>query len=408
MFPVRRKISALLAGAALSIGALGCGTDFGEPGPSWRAFDLTFYASPPPQAAIVLVVDDRSGKSATDLRAGMGAAMRELGSDAVRAAAGTAPDWAAWHPIDVAVVIVPASAASLDTVISPAHDPRLAWTTNRATPNTAEDVALAVEEHVRHLAAPEGSPFQPLARAREVVDLLTSPFPSASAAKEALRAAVSPRAKRIAVAIVASTDDASPGPTKSHRLPPEITVIGLATSQRDPSDEADPLVYPRLVDWSDGMLGAPFPSNCDTDPRPPFLLFGRQCRGFGESPCLDYTIAESAPGLGRCLIQITTPEPVMCDPSRGWIDPLASNGMRRPRVTKKGERICEVSPVDASVMDACIHDERCTDCGAGWCVSEVPRAKECRGGALLPIRWAGGALPAPGTVHLTCLQKGAP
>jgi len=392
---VRRGLVAHIATAACFTGALGCEPDFGEPGLSWRGFQTSWRTLSPPQAAIVLVVDDRSSAGAVELRAGMGAAMRHLGADALRAAGGSDPDWAAWHPMDVTVTIVPASAASLDAAITAASDPRLGWTTNRATPATAEDLARAVEEHVRDLAAPEGAPFQPLARAREV--------------ERSLRAAGFPRAKRIAVAIVASTDDASPGPTRSYRLDSGTAVIGLATSARDRFDDPDPLIYPRLIDWSDEMIGSPFKEICDHNPPPPFLLFGRPCQAQSESPsCPGYAIAESAPGMGRCLVEITTPEPVMCDPSRGWINPLASNGARRPRVTKSQERICEVLPVDSSVMDACVHDENCTDCGSGWCISKVPLAKFCPVRPALPIRWVGGALPAPGTVRITCLEGLAP
>jgi hypothetical protein len=187
-------------------------------------------------------------------------------------------------------------------------------------------------------------------------------------------------------------------------LSPEIATIGLATSERDPLGEADPLVYPRLLDWSDGMLRAPFGGCTETSAAPSFLFFASLCSV--QARCPSHSIAEISPGLGRCIIRITTPEPVMCDASRGWIDPLASNGSRRPRFTSEGERICEVMPVDPGVMDTCIHDDKCENCGSGWCVSEVlPLARFCpAGSAPLPIRWIGGALPRPGTVQITCLS----
>ena len=213
------------------------------------------------------------------------------------------------------------------------------------------------------------------------------------------------------MAVVATTDDESPGPTKSYRPRRDAAVIGLATSRRDSHGEIDPLIYPRLIDWSDGMIGSPFSSDCVEDSSPPFLLFGEPCQKESKLWCPRHTIAESSPGVGRCVIQITTPEPITCDPRRGWVNPLASNGDRRPRVTKGGERICEVIPVTQDVMDACIHDESCADCGSGWCVSEVlPLAKFCQEASSLPIRWAGGALPSPGVVHITCLERldGAP
>ena len=406
MAHARRCVCLLLAGSTLLTGALGCGSGDAEPGPSWRAFDETLGTSPPPRAVVALIVDDRASASAVEMRRKIGAAMQQLGLDALRTATGFAPDWAAWHAIDVAVVIVPASADSLDAAISPARDARLAWTTQRATPKTAEDVALAVEEHVRGLPEPEGASFRPLAQARAIVDLLTRARPPASEVEEAILAEVSPRAKRIGVSIVATADDESPGPTLSYRLPKDVAFIGLATSRRDAQGEIDKVVYPRLIDWSEGMLFSPF-YDCAGDSRPPFWLFEPKCRNQGGGwRCPGYTIAESSPGVGHCHIQLTTPEAATCEPSRGWLDPLASNGSRRPRVTRTGERICDVMPVDASVMDACIHDETCADCGSGWCVSKVlPRAKYCPHAAPLPIRWVGGALPAPGLVRITCLER---
>jgi hypothetical protein len=408
MTHARHGFCLLFSGSTLLIEALGCGFSYGEPGPSWRAFDETLGNLSPPQAVVVLIVDDRPSASAVEMRGKIGAAMRQLGSDAVRTAVGPAPDWAAWHPIDVAVVIVPASAGSLDAAISPARDARLAWTTKRATPKTAEDVALAVEEHVRGLVGREGAAFQPLARARAIVDLLTRARRPASNVEEAIFAAVSSRARWIGVSIVATEDDESPGPTMSYRLPKHVASIGLATSRRDAQGEVDPVAYPRLIDWSEGMLDSPF-HDCAEDSQPPFLLFEPRCAHIGRWRCPGYSIAESSPGVGHCHIQITTPEAVTCDPSRGWLDPSASNGSRRPRVTRSGERICDVMPVDPSVMDACIHDETCADCGSGWCVSKVlPLAKYCPNAAPLPIRWIGGALPAPGLVRITCLERVEP
>ena len=190
-----------------------------------------------------------------------------------------------------------------------------------------------------------------------------------------------------------------------YRLPRDVVFIGLATGRRDPQGMADPLVYPRLIDWSEGILESPF-SDCAEESAPPFLLFRPRCGGVIRPRCPGYAIAESSPGLGRCVIEITTPEAVMCDPTRGWANPLASNGSRRPRITKMEERICEVMPVEAGAMDACIHDETCADCGGGWCVTKVlPLAKFCGDSAPLPIRWVGGALPAPGRIHITCLEE---
>jgi hypothetical protein len=396
---------ALLIGSALLIDTLGCGSSNGDPGPSWRAFDEILRNGQNPQAAIVLVVDDRPSARAAELRAGIGPAMRQLGSDGVRRALGFAPDWATWHPIDVAVVIIAASARSLDAVISPAQDARLAWITKHATAKDADALAVAVEQRVRGLTAPEGAPFQPLARVREVVDLLTQTRMPASEVEASLLAAVSPRGKLIGVSIVATTDDESPEPPTFYRLPPDISVAGLATSERNSLGESNPAVYPRLIAWAQGVLGSPF-SGCGEESRPPFMLFRGRCVGAFQLRCPGYSVAQSSAGLGRCHIQVTPSEPVGCEPNRGWADPLDSDGVRRPRLTDQGAHLCDMMPVDPGVMDACIHDETCADCGSGWCITKVlPHARYCpKGVGPLPIRWVGGALPAPGLVHITCLE----
>jgi hypothetical protein len=232
----------------------------------------------------------------------------------------------------------------------------------------------------------------------------------ASDSEAGLFEAVSPESQRIGVAIVAATDDESPQPVTSYLLPLDGASAGLATSQRDPLGQIDRAAYPRLVEWANGIIGSPF-YDCSGDSQPPFWLFPPLCRNhWGGRHCPGYSVAESAPGVGRCSIQITTLEPVECEASRGWIDPLDDEGARRPRMTDTGGRVCDMMLVDPSVMDACIHDETCPDCGSGWCVSDVlPLAKYCPAGTSpLPLRWVGGALPSPGLVHISCLKRAEP
>jgi len=139
----------------------------------------------------------------------------------------------------------------------------------------------------------------------------------------------------------------------------------------------------------------------------PFVLFDHGLCVTWRSRCDLQPIAEISPGLGACHIQVTTLDPPSCDASRGWADPLDADGVRRARVDKKGERVCELLPIEPRSMDACMHDETCADCGSGWCVSEVqPKlAERCPGSPSRYLRWIGGALPTPGWVHVTCLEK---
>jgi hypothetical protein len=78
-------------------------------------------------------------------------------------------------------------------------------------------------------------------------------------------------------------------------------------------------------------------------------------------------------------------------------------------VNGKGEHVCEALPVAAAVMDACIHDETCANCGSGWCVSEVrPRADICPNSPAKVLRWVGGVLPEGGSFRVTCSEARNP
>jgi len=384
----------LLLGGSLVLGAIGCGNDAGDPGPSWGGFQETIVTLSPPHVALILVVDDRATARAATLRAGTGAAMRQLVVDA---------DRASWRPIEFDVIIVPASAASTDAAVGPSSDARLTWRTKQATLEDGNALAAVVEERVRTFSAAPGAPFQPLARGHELVELVAQLRPPASDAEAGLVAAVSPH-RWIGVSVVASSDDESPEPPTSYRLPTAFGTAGFATNEQDGSGASDPGLYPRLTAWTMERPGSPV-AGCGEDLHPPFSLFRRECLGEITPRCGNYAIDQISPGLGRCDIRITTPEPLECDATRGWADPLGQDGVRRPQTTSNGERSCDLLPVDPSVMDACIHDEACTDCGGGWCVTEVLPDYPCRAGTtLLPLRWVGGALPTPGSVRLTCLR----
>jgi hypothetical protein len=86
---------------------------------------------------------------------------------------------------------------------------------------------------------------------------------------------------------------------------------------------------------------------------------------------------------------------------------MDADGVRRTDVNHNGAHACEAMLVDAEVLDACIHDATCANCGSGWCLSDV-RPARCPASPSKTLRWVGGVLPEPGNVHVTCGETRRP
>jgi hypothetical protein len=321
------------------------------------------------------------------------------------------PDPAPWHPVDMRVVIVPASSVAVDAAAGPVNDPKLVWATVQATEEGAEAIGRAVDAAVQRMETSSGAHFRPLERAHDIAGLLTGGRAPANAVEAELVAATLPKPKfpSVAVSVVAASDDESPEPAESYRL--DFVVSGLAfeiaagivTPGARHQRDLDVARFPRLSRWAFNRTWSPF-IGCGAEGAP-FTLFEEWCVDY-RYRCDGRPIEQLSPGLGSCYIETTTVDPPACAAERGWADPKDSDGVRRPHVDERGEHVCEVMPVEPRYMDACIHDETCADCGNGWCVTET-RADERFCGPyfkLSPIRWVGGALPAPGTVRITCRE----
>jgi hypothetical protein len=210
----------------------------------------------------------------------------------------------------------------------------------------------------------------------------------------------------VAVSIVTTSDDESPESIPAYDLDGDrqTVPINVVTPEGQGRAKPDSGRFPRLSAWaatSSGAIGG-----CDDDIDSPLQLFQESCGSTGYSlRCETRSIEEISPGIGRCYIEITTIDPPRCDASRGWADPKDAHGVRRPRTNAKGEHVCEVLLVALEVMDACVHDPSCADCGSGWCLSEVrPWARFCPATPPKVLRFVGGALPEPGSIHVTCLE----
>jgi hypothetical protein len=360
-----------------------------------------------PKVLIVLVVDDRPTAQAALLRSGVEPAMRRLAQTATGGDRMFPWDRAAWHPLDMQVLVVPASSTTPDAIASPVTDASLAWTTVQATVEDADALAAAVGARVTTLTASPGAPFHPLEHARDVVQLMAGMRPPAGEVEGRLSAIASAHPWQIGVSVIAASDDESPDPPSSYWVGDNtygpFIAAGLVTPETGPSGGFDAKRSPRLAAWADNGLTPPI-SGCYNGPETPFFLFPVVCIDFNPR-CDGRPIEQLSPGLGTCRIDVTTREPE-CSKSRGWIDPLDVDGVRRPRVSASGVRTCDALPVDPAFMDACIHDAACEGCGAGWCITELFRMNpQCRAGSMLrPIRWVGGVLPDPGSVHVACRE----
>ena len=207
---------------------------------------------------LVVMVDDRSTAEAAELRAGIAAAVEKFGEDFLLDSYFHWPDRATWHPVDLRVVLVPASSATIETVVSPATDPALAWTTNQATKEGRDALVRAVDSAVARMTAPLGASFRPLERAADVVRLLRGTRAASNDKEAALRDSTSyRRSGATGVSIIAATDDESPQDVASYRLddPYWVTVTNVVTREGRGEEPPNVVRYPRLAAWEIGLSG---------------------------------------------------------------------------------------------------------------------------------------------------------
>ena len=210
-----------LLGATLTLATVGCGAaPAPDAGPSAPTLEYSFQLSPAAKVMLVVVVDDRTTPEAAELREGVGAATRRLAWDLVP---GAAFDTATWNEVDLRVLLVGASAVPEAPFRSWVDDASLAWTTPHATAEGAHALGAAVGEQASQLTASEGAPFEPLARARDVVALLRGARPARGPTEERLAAVAVSEKWTIGVSVLASVDDESAEPATAYRIVAEPT-----------------------------------------------------------------------------------------------------------------------------------------------------------------------------------------
>jgi hypothetical protein len=397
-----------------AVAFIGCGApDYGDPGPTVSEVELTFRAEAAQTGLLVLVVDDRATDAAAKIRAEVGLAVGALGRDVVNATTAMY-DPARWMPVDIRVLLVRPDVGAPDWIIGPMDDAALGWTTFRATASGADALGSGVGAALALRTTSTSGVFRPLEAAASITSLVRQERPPVGDREAEIAANIATRHwAQIGVAVIATTDDESPNAAESYGegmaiqanvITPEIPAGNVGEAERH-----DLLVarYPRLLAWAEqtytdflGLGGL-----CLEGEPGPFALFHVGICGSLRSRCLTRPILEISPGIGACNVQIEMTEPDACVASRGWVDPLGDDGARHARWTSTGGRVCDAGPVAPEVMDRCIHDSQCTDCGSGWCVSQIAPINGCSVGQ---IRWVGGVIPEHGTVRVRCVEDETP
>jgi hypothetical protein len=398
---VWRRFTRFAGGMAMILAA-SCGADYGDPGPSYGAFEYSIRTNVTMTHVLIMIVDDRTLVASAKLRADLPAMVRDMATLVLEP---KEPSWrerARWTPLSLRVVLVPASSKSMDGVVHPGIDPGLRTETERLSVTEVDALASAVQRQVERMEIVDGTPFRPLERARDVAALVNGERSPATAGEEALVASATPTRPwhNAGVAVIAATDDESDAPVEAYRSGREDFSTNVITPHLTTWGELDPSRVPRLAAWEKNGIRY----RCDDNRL--YQLFWSYC-GHYTPRCETPAIAEISPGIGACYVEVTTDYPLTCDPSRGWADPRSADGIRRPRLDAEGKRVCEILPVETRHLHACVNDPVCAECGSGWCLSHLafPTQNVCANP--LParrMRWIGGALAEPGTIRIVCRE----
>jgi hypothetical protein len=130
---------------------------------------------------------------------------------------------------------------------------------------------------------------------------------------------------------------------------------------------------------------------------------------FGGPPpaCLSHPPVRSSSGSASCRI-LAQEQLYTCPTDIGWLDPLDSDGVRRPRtisVNGTSLQVCEIVQLEGAALEACRNDLTCTGCTPGWCWTEVSELASgaCAPGTVYPaFRFVGGSDQPGVTVTIVC------
>ena len=407
----RNKLERLARVCLVGVACSACGSgDFGDaPGASGGQLTWSFGIRAPATQTLLAVVDDTAAGAA--LRTAVVSAFEHLDDDArADTSCGGVFDPAAFHPFDRSLVVVHPSTPGAANYSSPAGDPALRWQDTQYSDAGHSAWMAAVDSALAAPPAADGAPFAALLATRDSVALLQGAAAPSNAAEQAVLAALPPLADH-RVLIALATEDQSPGEASDYGSLSGLDVQGVVPGAvPDPNAQCRPLATasattPRYASWAAWAQRWP----CQD---PHFLDTPTEdC----ETQCLAHPIAIDSDGTAECRAMVSFAGDDPCPADLGWLDPLASDGSRAPRVDHDAAgdtRVCEIKQLAGAALDSCRNTLDCTDCEPGWCATLVPAFDhgQCSAGRYLPpFRLVHGADHArPAQVDIVCQEASAP
>lgn len=394
---MRRRGAALCLAGVGALGAGGCGSDPVVPAGSVTQLSLSTCSSPKDARVVLIVVDDDPTEQGQAVRARLAERFHSTFERGVHLPVETctSTDPAVWVPYDrYAVVVSPSRPLGADQA-SPGTDRALVIRSERETPEAMAAWTDAVVRAIFKAGTDAGGAFRPLEAQAHWARLLLGREAPAS---ESERAAVEslPVAGAVQIFVGSARDDQSDLDPREYLIMPEAGDRFFVDLPRAMTPD------PSFVHCGSGRLPRIDAWAKENGTRPELCvdhgLFdaGWVADCFPQCMPLEPVVDES--GASHCRVLATT-DLAPCDAALGWADPVGSDGVRRPReIDYYGSpaRLCEILELEGPALESCRHDWDCTECGPGFCVTELPGSSDvCRGvSALWPIRFTHSSLTA--------------
>lgn len=364
----------------------------------------------------LLVADDADTPDAAQLRGRLTESLRQGLQHEIDERWGScgSKDPAQWHPGDIRVVVARPSAPDSEALLTSVDIAKLAWITQTSLVGEIDAVVAAATEALGKRLATSNDVYRPLHTAAHAVDLLTGArMPATSAESEFMTTL--PKSFVLEVIVANTRPDADPQ-SISQVLPTptmndKIYISGYAvfgpSNMGGPTCEVSPVGNSRLESWTTQTMGHFYAWPCAEQTTWDLLMVN----GWADCGpvCHTHAIQTHTDGSAECKIFIEQPDLTKCDAAQGWQDPDGKASL----VDRNGVQLrrCEMIQHTGANLDACRHSLECTNCGSGFCVTEVPELVPDDGtcnGSDVPwaLRFTGGATAADGAwISTSCLES---
>lgn len=323
------------------------------------------------------------------------------------------PDPAQWHEGDIRVVLARPSAPDNESLLTSVEIPNLAWTTKTSQMEEIDAVVAAAVEGLEKRLAMPGEVYRPLHATARAVDLITGARKPENDSENAFVTSM-PKNFLLQVFTASTRNDADPS-LVSQVLPaqtPHENIYDIRYSVIAPSTMGDttcavnPPGASRLESWAKALDAQVVGWPCDYQNTWDAMMIA----GFADCGpvCYSRPLKIASDGTVQCKAYIEQPDLDRCDPERGWNDPAGQATFTE----RFGEKLrkCEIVQHAGAALEACRKTLACTDCGAGFCATEVKEIQQwdnsqCSGSDVQwPLRFTGGSLTSTESwFTITCM-----